>query len=145
MQQTLFFRANSLREAVSMITGKGSEELASEIRRVYLAQRAVREAGNLKKFEQESYFLVFGRSPQRDWDRAGVVRRIEQLREGSHRGGREFEPIFSAEGQQYMAGKCSKGRAKSKVVLNIHADSSPVYASNMRLFETTRRRNMPGY
>jgi spore maturation protein CgeB len=26
---------------------------------------------------------------------------------------------------------------KAKVVLNIHADSSPVYASNMRLFETT--------
>ena len=26
---------------------------------------------------------------------------------------------------------------KSKVVLNIHADSSPLYASNMRLFETT--------
>jgi spore maturation protein CgeB len=25
----------------------------------------------------------------------------------------------------------------AKVVLNIHADSSPIYASNMRLFETT--------
>jgi spore maturation protein CgeB len=30
-----------------------------------------------------------------------------------------------------------KALAESNIVLNVHADSSPLYASNMRLFETT--------
>jgi len=113
------------------------EEIASAIKPRIFCPNGQWGKRNVAKVIAKRAIFRLGQSLRGVGIRGPVVRRIEELKERSDTGARVNSNLSSLLTPAVYGLEMFRTVRNSKVVLNIHADSSPLYASNMRLFETT--------